>query len=211
MGVNFFLTANPYAVHHYGGAARWTEIHSSTWAFNPFYPFSWRRYLIDRHIEAKLLKNMDNIIVTNKETADGYIKHYPFLDCQKFTIIPAGYDYKEVQQAKLDRGKKFRIVYTGIFCKERNPEIFFKSITNLNIDFEMLIAGEVSPQYIKIIKNLGLNNRVKLLGYQSHERALALQKGADILLLLGWSKGYQIPAKTFEYFWSSPSYFRYKI
>lgn len=34
MGVNFFLTANPYAAHHSGGAARWTEIHSSSWALH---------------------------------------------------------------------------------------------------------------------------------------------------------------------------------
>lgn len=176
----------------------WIADYGDPWAFNPFSPFPWRRYLIDRRLEAKLLKNMDNIIVTTKETADGYLKYYPFLDYQKFTIIPNGYDYKEAQRAKPDRGKKFRIVYTGIFYKERGPEIFFKSIKNLDIDFEVLIAGNVSAQYIEIIKNLGLNDKVKLLGFQSHEQAIALQKGADILLLLG-SKEYQIPSKIFEY------------
>jgi len=34
MGVNFFLTANPYAAHHSGGAARWMETHSSNWALH---------------------------------------------------------------------------------------------------------------------------------------------------------------------------------
>lgn len=34
MGVNFFLTVNPYAAHHSGGAVRWMETHSSNWALH---------------------------------------------------------------------------------------------------------------------------------------------------------------------------------
>jgi len=178
----------------------WIADYGDPWAFNPFIPFPWRRNLIDCRFEEKLLKNMDNIIVTTKETADGYVKYYPFLDCQKITIIPNGYDHKEFQQAKPDKGKKFRIVYTGIFYKDRSPDILLKSIKELNFDFELIIAGEISPEYIKIIGNLGIEKKVKLLGHQSHKQAIALQKGADVLLLLGWLKGYQIPAKIFEYF-----------
>jgi len=178
----------------------WIADYGDPWAFNPFFPFPWRRHFIDCHLEAKLIKNMDNIIVTTKETADGFVKHYPFLDCQKITIIPCGYDYKDFQQVKPDKGKKFRIVYTGIFYKDRSPDIFLKSIKELNFDFELVIAGDISPEYIKIIEDLGIEEKVKLLGHQSHQQAIALQKGADVLLLLGWLKGYQIPAKIFEYF-----------
>ena len=148
----------------------WIADYGDPWAFNPFLPFPWRRHLIDCRLEAKLLKNMDNIIVTTKETVDGYVKHYPFLDCQKITIIPCGYNHKEFQQAKPNKGKKFRIVYTGIFYKDRSPDILLKSIKELNFDFELVIAGNISPEYIKIIGNLGIEKKVKLLGHQSQSK-----------------------------------------
>lgn len=34
MGMNFFLTPNPYAAAHSGGAAQWAEVHSSTWTLH---------------------------------------------------------------------------------------------------------------------------------------------------------------------------------
>jgi len=177
----------------------WISDYGDPWAFNSFSPFPWRRYLIDRQIEKKLLKKMDRIIVTTKKTAESYIKHYPFLNLEKFIVIPFGYDSEEFQDIKAEKGEKFRIVYTGIFYKDRSPDEFFKLIKSLDFDFELVIAGDINQEYIKTIQDFGLNNKVVFLGHQSHQRAIALQKGADILLLMGWAKGQQIPAKIFEY------------
>ena len=62
-----------------------------------------------------------------------------------------------------------------------------------------MIAGDVSRMDVEDAHRKGLSGKVIFLGHCPHARALSLQKGADILLLLGWAKGRQIPAKVFEY------------
>ena len=178
----------------------WIADYGDPWVFNPVF-FKWR-YPIDSRIEKKLVREMDHIIVTTDETAQGFIEHYPFLKQKKLKIISNGYDLGEFENAKLDKGSKFRIVYTGIFYDHiREPYVLFDAVKELkDIDFEVIIAGNILPHFIEAAKKIGLNDKVIFLGHQFHKRVLSLQKGADVLLLLLNKSEYQTPGKIFEYF-----------
>lgn len=177
----------------------WIADFGDPWAFNDALPFPERRRVLDRRIEAALLKRMDAVVVTTREAEESYRAHYRFLGPGKTLVLPNGYDEEEYADLIPERGNRFRIVYTGIFYKDRGPENLFEALTRVDFDLELVIAGDVPRRYVDDVERKGLSGKVIFLGHCPHARALSLQKGADILLLLGWAKGRQIPAKVFEY------------
>lgn len=78
---------------------------------------------------------------------------------------------------------------------------FFEAIKSLsNQNVEVLIAGHIDSHYVKWVEEKQLNTKIIFLGHQNSQKVIALQKGADVLLLFGWLNGYQIPGKIYEYF-----------
>lgn len=154
-----------------------------------------------KSLEPKCLGYADKIIVNCQETLDGYLQHFPFLEKERFTIITDGFDRARYETIPAELSDKFRIVYTGIFYQRwREPFELFKALEQLNNrKIELVIAGTVSDNYINFVKDRGLDGKVVFLGHQPHRRIVSLQKGASLLLALGWAEGYQIPGKIFEY------------
>lgn len=183
-------------------AIPWIADYGDPLAFNPVSPEIKWEHLGDKWIESKLLEAMDCIIVTTDETKKGFIEYYPFLKKGQIAVIPQGYSPEEFEGVQPELGNKFRIVYTGIFYDDvREPYTFFDAIKHLkDIELEVIVAGYILPHYIKAAEENNIRGKIIFLGPQPHKRAIALQKGADLLLLFGWLKGYQIPGKIFEYF-----------
>jgi len=196
----------PYACHVVGYVLSryidglWIADYGDPWSFFPHFLPPWRKE-IDRRFEGWLLKRMDRVIVTTEETKEGYLSHFPFLRPEKVEVIPQGYSREQFDAVVPERPKGFRIVYTGIFYgKIREPFTFFKAVAELDdIDIEVVIAGRVEGPYRDYVRKMGLDDRVSFTGYVSHERAVALQKGATLLLLLGNLSRYQLPSKVYEY------------
>ncbi|MFQ5586704.1 MAG: glycosyltransferase [Thermodesulfobacteriota bacterium] len=196
----------PYASHIVGYFLRkyvkgpWIADYGDPWSFFPHFLPPWRR-AIDGRLEGRLLKRMDRVIVTTEETKEGYLSHFPFLSPEKVEVIPQGYSREQFSAVAPERSEGFRIVYTGIFYgKIREPFTFFNAIGELDdIDLEVVVAGRVEGLYREYIRKRGLGNKIRFIGYVSHERAVALQKGATLLLLLGNLSRYQLPSKVYEY------------
>jgi len=183
-------------------AIPWIADYGDPLAFNPISPKIKWEHLGDKWIESKLLKAMDCIIVTTDETKKGFTEYYPFLKKGQIAVIPQGYSPEEFEGVQPELGNEFRIVYTGIFYDDvREPYTFFDAIKHLkDIELEVIVAGNILPHYIKAAEENNIREKIIFLGHQPHKRAIALQKGADLLVLFGWLKGYQIPGKIFEYF-----------
>ncbi len=177
----------------------WIADFGDPWAHNPALPFPARRRILDRHLEAALLKRMDAVWLTTRETEESYRSHYPFLDPERTVVLPNGYDDAEFAGVVPERGRRFRIVYTGIFYESRGPKVLFDALAGLDLDYELLIAGDVPRDWVADARRRGLTENVVFLGHCPHARALNLQAGADVLLLLGWPEGCQVPAKLYEY------------
>ena len=177
----------------------WIADFGDPWAFNDALPFRARRRVLDRRLEAVLLDRMDAVVVTTPETEEGYLSHYPSLGPDRTFVLPNGCDEEELAGLATERGDRFRLVYTGIFYKSRGPEVLFEALARIDLDLELVIAGDVPGQLVRKAEKLGLAGKVKFLGHCPHRRSLSLQKGADVLLLLGWAGGWQVPAKVYEY------------
>lgn len=199
-------SAMPFSAHILGRHFKkitgipWIADYGDPWSFNPFVQ-PWRSK-IDREIEKSLLKAVDAVLVTTEETKNGFIKYYPFLNPNNIYVIPQSFNKNSYETFPAERGSHFlRIVYTGIFYEGmREPFNFFEAIQRLSkLDIEVIIAGETQSRYVQWVREKGLQDKVHFLGHQSHDRVVALQKGADLLLLLGSSGGYQLPGKIFEY------------
>lgn len=163
---------------------------------------SFKRVL--KRLESVCLKSASSIVVNCPETRDGYLRHFPEIERKKYHVITDGFDRRRFDEIAGETSEKFRIVYTGVFYNSvREPVELFKALGSLAGEglgeIELVIAGEEAGRYRKIIGEQGLDGRVRFLGHQPHDRAISLQKGATVLLLIGWSGGYQVPGKLFEY------------
>jgi len=188
-----------YYFHKRTGVS-WVMDYGDPWIFNPG-ARKWRSF-IDKQVEGYLLKAASSVVVTTHETKAGFLKHYSFLEESRIAVIPQGYDPKLYAKISAEETLKFRIVYTGIFYEGmREPYQFFEAIRTLqDLDLEVVIAGNITWTFKRWLQRKGLMHRCKLLGQVSHARVVSLQKSADLLLLFGWTNGYQLPGKIFEYF-----------
>ena len=128
-------------------------------------------------------------------------------------LITNGFD--EDDFAKVNKGlaegreNKFRAVHTGIFAADGNPLVLWDVLAELcrkdegfRNRLEIRLAGKVDEAIVEAIRSRGLGDNLVLIGYVSHERAVAEQQCADLLLLpLRQEPEYRsvLPGKIFEY------------
>lgn len=116
-----------------------------------------------------------------------------------------GADYDLFKGAQIEKSEKFRILYAGTFCAIRNIEPFLDAVKlfyeerKLKTDAEILFAGNVDGNTMKLIEDKHLHDKIQLLGYLPHDKIPPLLTGADVLLFWGNQGGLQLPGKLFEY------------
>jgi glycosyltransferase involved in cell wall biosynthesis len=204
-----YTHGDPFTSHLIGlFVKKYTGIPWLVYVSDPFYfgaarllhP-SWRRRL-DRYLEKNCMTAADKIIVNCSETLNGFLQEYPFLTKEKFVIITDGFDEQRYEKIERESSDGFRVLYTGTFYDDaREPFALFDAVSKFGDgDVEMVFAGYISPAYQRMVEQRGLADKVKFLGHQPHSRIVALQKGASVLLNVGWGGGCQVPGKLFEYF-----------
>jgi len=184
----------------------WIADFGDPWVFNPTFLEARKveKTEIDIRIkiEANILKNMEKIIVTTEETKNLYLSKYTFLQSDTIKVIPQGYSPEEYDKIEAEKSSKFRLVYTGVFYRDiRNPSSFFQALQKLNLppeEMEVLLIGNIAEEFKTMASSMNLKG-VQFLPQVAHNRAIALQKGASVLLFLGNKGALQLPAKIFEY------------
>jgi len=185
------------------------------WTQNVFvkYPTKFHRK-IEEKMETFVLATADHIIATTEPMKRKLVEKYPFIK-GKIDTITNGFDPEDFKNltAKKDK-EKFVITYTGSLYGLRTGKQFFMALKELieekpelQTKIQVLLAGLTSKQVVFLIKEFGLKNVVKLLGYKSHQESLKLMANADILLLIIASEEaydtktgpLMIPGKVFEY------------
>ena len=154
-----------------------------------------------KHLEHASLRLADNVLVNCEETLEEYLKYFPGIKTNKYNVITDGYPLELYKNTAPKTSKKFRILYTGAFYPGvREPLELFKAIKLCSGLLEVIIAGYVPEEYKKKILSAGLlSNNIIFLGHLPHEQIKVLQKGADVLLSIGWVGGFQLPGKMFDY------------
>ena len=154
-------------------------------------------------LEKSVLVKADKIIVTSKITKTEFGAITP----KPIKVITNGFD-DELKPVELD--SKFTISHIGSLLTGRNPLGLWQAFRELIAENEtfknalrLQLAGLVGEEVLQSIKDHGLTDYVKQLGYLSHDKVLETQQKSQLLLLLeidsDETKGI-IPGKLFEYF-----------
>ena len=178
------------------------------WVDNPFHffpTFFHKNYV--RKLEESILKKATRIIVTFRGTKDVLLTRYPFLKSDEVVIIPHGFDasdFSSFENLKPVPGK-FVVTHSGLFQDNRTPKYFLKAFSefvktrNDGIPKEAWFIGIMRKSHKKYIKRYGIEENVKLFGYQPHNQVIRLLKMSNILWLT-FEDNVRSPGKLFEYF-----------
>jgi glycosyltransferase involved in cell wall biosynthesis len=119
-------------------------------------------------------------------------------------VIPNGCDFDDFAGLEYQAGERFRITHTGSFFGKRNPRPFLQALASSGLeDVVARFAGDFRSADREWVDGLGLGDRLELLPYLSHRRALELQRDSEANLLLlpeAAGRGRVVPSgKIFEY------------
>lgn len=160
-----------------------------------------------KNLEYRVLNSADNIIVTSKTTKT----EFQAITKKPIEVITNGFDdetsFAKAKNIVLDT--KFSLAHIGSFLSDRNPEILWKSLSELVLEIpefdknlEIKLIGKVSQEVLDTILSFDLNEFVNNLGYISHKEAIENQQKSQVLLLIEINSEDTksiIPGKLFEY------------
>lgn len=205
-------TGPPHSVHLIGLGLK--KLNNITWIADfrdPWTTIGYHKALMlssqahQKHLdlEKKVLSSADSILVTSRTTKAEFSK----ITKKPIAVITNGYDTEKVQKKPLD--SKFSLAHIGSFLSERNPRILWKALKELikeepgfKDNFELKLAGAISPIILANIDEFGLTPYLNNKGYLSHKEAVAEQRSAQVLLLIEIDSEETngiIPGKIFEY------------
>ena len=184
------------------------------WTQNVFakYPTMFHRK-IEEKIEKSILKIADYIITTTEPMRLKLMEKYPLVKGRCGTITN-GFDSEDFEDITSTRTKKFTITYTGYLYGFRTAKHFLIALKNLlkqnnkiRNKIQVVFAGPTNKQTENIVKELELENVVKIIGYIPHRTSLKLMVNSDVLLLIIATEevfdektgSLMIPGKIFEY------------
>lgn len=156
-----------------------------------------------KKLESQVLNTADMIIVTSKTTKT----EFEVLTTKPIAVITNGFDVEKVEQQTVD--STFSLAHIGSFLSARNPKLLWESLVELLAEIpdfkshlELKLIGAVSQEVLDSIAAFGLDDYLNVLGYVSHEEAIAHQRKSQVLLLIEIDSEETksiIPGKLFEY------------
>jgi len=144
-----------------------------------------------------VLNNSDFIVAQSSNTKDNTKKYYK---CHKeIEIIPLPYEvvnFKKISRKELGlKDDKKYLIGVGRLVRRKGFEYLIKSLKLLNEDIECLIIGDgpEKENLQQLAVNLGLKQRVNLLGYLfEEEKKFQYLAVADIFVLSSLHEGFGI-------------------
>jgi glycosyltransferase involved in cell wall biosynthesis len=146
-------------------------------------------------------KRADAVVAVSEAIADEIRAFEP---AGPVKVITNGCDFDDFAGLPYEPGERFRITHTGSFLGQRNPRAFLTALASSGLeDVVARFVGDFRSVDREWVDELGLGDRLELLGYQSHRRALELQRDSEANLLLlpeAAGRGRVVPSgKIFEY------------
>jgi glycosyltransferase involved in cell wall biosynthesis len=181
------------------------------WVNNSFieYPTKFHK-LIESKMEKYVLNQADYITVATDLIRADLIRRYPFVK-PKIETLTNGFDPEDFEDLnKKNQSRKFRISYTGSIYGGLTARTFLRALKELIIEdeelkknIEVVFVGNYGKGTQSLVRELSLEENVKLKGYVTHKKSLEIIAGSNVVLLLITvlgSKGKEIlTGKIFEY------------
>jgi glycosyltransferase involved in cell wall biosynthesis len=198
--------------------AAWVADLRDAWTFEPLRPeFPTRaQRRADELMERRLLSAADEVVAVSRPVVEDLARR-GIADAR---LIPNGWDPEALDPgsgdedvAELLDADRTSLVYTGRFGSfGRDPRPFAEALRALAMDdpdaaakLELVIAGPLTDEEAELFAGGFDPLRVRLAGSLPRERALALQRAANALLLIAQPTRTQLPNfKLFEYLAAGP-------
>jgi glycosyltransferase involved in cell wall biosynthesis len=166
-------------------------------------------------LERRVLRASSHIVTTNRRVKEQIIARHRFLTYHDIDIIPQGFDPEDFPESittsgprsgpAATSGEKMRITYAGVFWEDRVPDFFLQALHDLFRDrpklrgrIEAVFVGKFREENERLVARLGLQDAVKVLGYQPHPQCIKEMIDSDVLwLTVGDDTG--SPGKAYEY------------
>ncbi len=142
-----------------------------------------------KRLEKKVLQEATAVVAISRTMAEEFRK----IARREVEVISNGYDPADFQW-KTDLsapGENFEILHLGAINKDRNPETFWKMLSQYIKDapdfdrkLRLRLIGFTDYQVVQSLKKYGLFERTEMISYLPHEQALKIAARADVLLLL---------------------------
>ncbi len=153
------------------------------------------------------LKSASKIIAVSKATKSDLIKRVD-IEGDKIKVVYEGYD-KDLFKPAIDEKPKTYYLFVGTVQPRKNLERIIKAFaihlrgvpkekrrSHLGGEVKLVIAGQkgwMSDEIYRLPKRLGIEDRVKFLGYVVDKDLPALYSGAIALLLPSLFEGFGLP------------------
>jgi glycosyltransferase involved in cell wall biosynthesis len=162
-----------------------------------------------KHLEKKVLKAADRVIVTHRRVKESILRRFPIVSYNEIIIVSQGFDAEDFPTAgseKRTRPVRMKIVHAGTFYADRNPGVFLQALANI-LQANPKIRGRIEVNFIgtireedrQLVKRLDLESTVHFLGYQTHRDCVKFLVESDVLWFV-IDNDYQTPGKLYEYF-----------
>ena len=214
-----YSTSDPFTDHLIGyflkkiSGKPWVADFRDHWTDFFFYkkPFRFREKL-NQWVEKSIVFNANMVVVAGSPLRDYFLRQYPKINMDKIIVINNGYDSEDFESIVIPKiqNKKLTITYVGRFSTEKNRNInifkairlLFEKLPEIKKHIQMIFIGLFSHADQEYVDNLGLQEVVDILGYQSHKKSIEHMLLSDILLLtVAEREGMEgmYTAKMFEY------------
>ena len=216
-GIKYIITTGPPHSMHLIALGLKKEMPSLKWIADFRDPWSELDLLDEFHLSNNSRKRHKNLEKEVLQTADltltvseTWVKDLKQLGGSRVELITNGYDAADFE-LKTKTNDKFIIGHYGLLNHLRNPKNLWKALANLcdeNTEFndklEIHLSGNIDVEVLGEIESYTqLINKVKQLGYITHNQVLDQYNEADLLLLLLFNSKSGVgnyPGKIFEYF-----------
>lgn len=117
------------------------------------------------------------LLLTQGCPKDKIIVHHSAIDCSKFKF----------KQRQLPRQGNINIVSSGRFVEKKGFAYSIRAVANLikkfpNIKYTIIGEGILKKKYKKLIRRLGVEDRIKLDGWHAHDEYIAILDKAHIFI-----------------------------
>lgn len=196
------LVANTLARRH---TLPWIADFRDPWVDNPYYEHPRWRYYIERAWEKAVVGRSAGIVSVSPVVFDQFNKKFD----KPGVLAMNGFDpsdYPAASDPPEIAGQPLRIVFTGhIYSGYSDPTILFQAIRDMGADGRQIrveFYGTCCDTLLPLAEKIGISPSVITHAAVSHQEALEIQMGADVLLSLQWINEKEISriaAKVFEY------------
>ena len=177
--------------------------------FSIIYPTKFHEH-IDRMMEKMVLTQADYVVVATDSIKNNLIRKYPFIT-SRIETITNGFDPADFEGLKTSKkSDKFTITYVASIYDLLTAKPFLtalKEFVEEKKEFkekvEVVFVGNCGKETPQLVRQLGLEENVRFIGYVPHKKSLEFMMNSQVLLLLitlEGSKGEGIlTVKLFEY------------